>query len=261
MDREIACNTMCCQNVRNCSMLAILICDNDLAFLAKLRTAVESLFQSREMKVKIYCHPNPSKIGPQILKSIDIALLDIDFEDENYNGMDIAKTLRKERKDSIIMFVTNFIEYAPEGYKIQAFRYILKQQLGAELNWALDAAITQLNSVRETLKFQVSGEIVDIPLADILYLEVNQHNITLYTKTRPGSRVKNAYSFYAVLSDLENQLVDRGFLRIHKSYLVNMQYIVKFQCREVVLEDGIVLRSSEKKYVENKEKYLIWKGF
>lgn len=69
------------------------------------------------------------------------------------------------------------------------------------------------------------------------------------------------YNFYASLSELEERLERLGFLRIHKSYLVNMKYIKKFQCREALLTNGITLRVGEKSYMENKQKYLLWKGW
>ncbi len=69
------------------------------------------------------------EISTQILSSADIAFLDVDYSGKNYNGMDIARKLRSLRKDTVIIFVTNFIEYAPEGYEVQAFRYILKREI------------------------------------------------------------------------------------------------------------------------------------
>lgn len=259
--KEVCEQVTCCQIVRDNPMIGILICDDDLVFLERMHTFVAAFFRSKNIKVKIYTYLDAQKISPQIYKSVDIALLDVDFENECYNGMDIARLLRTYRKDSVIIFVTNFIEYAPEGYEVQAFRYILKRQLDSDLFQYLTLAISQLKCVRDTIKFQVNGEIFDVPLVDVLYLEVCQHNVTIFLKTGQSSKPHKAYSFYATLTDLEVQLSNRGFLRIHKSYLVNMQHITKFQCREVILSNGRSLRVSEKNYAENKKKYLLWKGW
>lgn len=262
MDTKKECEQVtCCRIVRDNPMIGILICDDDVVFLERMRTFVDAFFRSKNIKVKIHTYLDAQKISPQIYKSVDIALLDVDFENKCYNGMDIARTLRTYRKDSIIIFVTNFIEYAPEGYEVQAFRYILKRQLDSDLIQYLALAISQLKCVRDTVKFQINGEIFDVPLVDILYLEVCQHNVTIFLKADHSSKPHKAYSFYATLTDLEAQLSNRGFLRIHKSYLVNMQHITKFQCREVILSNGSSLRASEKNYAENKKKYLLWKGW
>ena len=97
---------------------------------------------------------------------------------------------------------------------------------------------------------------------DLLVIDLTGSNITISTSfTDKNWKTLKSYVFYASLSELENKLESHGFLRIHKSYLVNMKYISKFQCREALLENGSILRVSEKNYSENKRKYLLWKGW
>ena len=195
-----------------------------------------------------------------MLKGCDIALLDVDFECDSYNGMDVARKLRKFRSDAIILFITNFIEYAPEGYHVQAFRYILKSTLDSELIINLQEAIKELDKSKETFKVKINGEIINIPFERILYFEVHQHDITAYCKSEVRGQKHKVYIFRDVMANLESGLEIHGFLRIHKSFLVNMSHIKIFNCRGVTLTDGTNLRVGEKKYVEQKKKYLLWKG-
>lgn len=240
-------------------MLSILICDDDTTVLTAIRETTESVLEEFDKKARIHTFADASFISEQILSACDIALLDIDFDGAGYNGMDIARKIRSMRSDTVIIFVTNFIEYAPEGYEVQAFRYILKRDLLVDLKAILPLALKQLN--QETLPIQVNGEIIKVPLDDILYLEVQQHNVTVVMRKLTSERKQKEYSFYATLSDLEERLEPRGFLRIHKSYLVNMKHLKKFQCREATLDNGMTLRVGEKSYAENKQKFLLWKGW
>ena len=240
-------------------MLSILICDDDTTVLTAIRATTEIVLKEFDKKARIHTFTDATSISQQILSDCDIALLDIDFDGAGYNGMDIARKIRSLRSDTVIIFVTNFIEYAPEGYEVQAFRYILKRDLLADLKAILPLALKQLN--QETLPIQVNGEIIKIPLDDILYLEVQQHNVTVVTRKLTAERKPKDYSFYATLSDLGERLEPLGFLRIHKSYLVNMKHLKKFQCREATLDNGIILRVGEKSYAENKQKFLLWKGW
>lgn len=249
----------CCRYLGGNSMLNILICDDDTTVLTAIRAKTESVLKELDKKAKIHTFTDATSISEQILSGCDIALLDIDFDGAGYNGMDIARKIRSLRSDTVIIFVTNFIEYAPEGYEVQAFRYILKRDLQLDLTAILPLALKQLN--RETLPIQVNGEIIKISLDDILYLEVQQHNITVVTRKLTAERKQKEYSFYATLSDLEERLAHLGFLRIHKSYLVNMKHLKKFQCREATLDNGMTLRVGEKSYAENKQKFLLWKGW
>lgn len=240
-------------------MLSILICDDDISMVDKICTVTETILRNADKKAKIYTFTDAATISDQILAGCDIVLLDIDFEEVDYNGMDVARRLRSLRSDTVIIFVTNFIEYAPEGYEVQAFRYVLKRDVQADLNAILPLALKQLN--KETLPIQVNGEIIKIALEDILYLEVQQHNVTVVTTKLTPERKPKEYNFYATLSELEERLEPLGFLRIHKSYLVNMKHLKKFQCREATLDNGMTLRVGEKSYAENKQKYLLWKGW
>ena len=241
------------------TMLRILLCDDDIDIIDTMRSVTEATLKESNLKAKIYTYTDAKSISDQILSSCDIALLDIDFDRVEYNGMDLARKLRLLRSDVVIIFVTNFIEYAPEGYEVQAFRYLLKRNMYTDLKPILLLAFKQLN--RETLPIQVNGEVINIPLDDILYLEVQQHYVTAVTKKKTLDKKQKEYSLYASLSDIEERLESFGFLRIHKSYLVNMKYLKKFQCREAILENGVILRVGEKSYAEKKQKYLLWKGW
>lgn len=240
-------------------MLSIIICDDDIGMIDTMRSIVESVLEKSETKAKMYTFTDASTMSDQVLSSCDIALLDIDFDGAHYTGMDIARRLRSLRNDAIIIFVTNFIEYAPEGYEVQAFRYVLKRDIHNDLKPNLLLALDHLS--KETLSIQINGEIISIPLDDILYLEVQQHNVTAVTRKQTLDKKQKEYSFYASLSELEERLEPLGFLRIHKSYLVNMKHLKKFQCREALLDNGITLRVGEKSYAEKKQKYLLWKGW
>lgn len=247
------------RNIGGNSMLSILICDDDIGITNTMRSIVESVLLKSGKKARIHTFTDASLVSDQLLSGCDIALLDIDFEEAGYNGMDVARRLRTFSRDTIIIFVTNFIEYAPEGYEVQAFRYVLKRDIDTDLKAVLPLALNQLN--QETLPIQVNGEIIKVALDDILYLEVQQHSVTVVTRMLTSERKQKEYSFYATLSDLEERLEPLGFLRIHKSYLVNMKHLKKLQCREAILDNGMTLRVGEKSYAENKQKFLLWKGW
>jgi len=99
------------------TMLSILICDDDANMIAAMQTATESALKEANVKARIFTFLDASSVSEQILSSCDIALLDIDFDGASCNGMDIARKIRALGADTVIIFVTNFIEYAPAGYE------------------------------------------------------------------------------------------------------------------------------------------------
>lgn len=246
-------------NERGKHMFRILICDDDPVFLEFLRQEVRLALKRTKIKATIQLYQGMSDIPEELLRNCDIAFLDIDFSQERYTGIDIARRIRCFQKKAIIIFVTNYIEYAPEGYEVQAFRYLLKSEVHRKLDRYLSEAVSNLNSVQETFQISVSGEVINIPIEDILYIESNLHTVKIYIQKEEQSTIKT-YTYYATLSSVEEQLSTKGFLRIHKSYLVNMRHIRKYQCHEALLVNGVTLRVSEKNYAEQKKKYLLWKG-
>ena len=232
----------------------IIACDDDSTFLDAFRAKILDVFAKLNTNADIRLFTNFGELRDEQLAVCDIAFLDIDFVGHERNGLDIARRLREVNSRALIFFITNFIEYAPEGYEVQAFRYILKWDLDAVLGRYLMQALEKLSEAGDTLQLQTDGALLELPYSEILYLEVLGHSVSVVTETE-------TYTINASLSSFEQQLENHGFLRVHKSYLVNMRHIKKFQCRELTLSNGAVLRVSEKSYAEQKRKYLLWKGW
>lgn len=240
-------------------MFHIILCDDDAGYLKILRGRVSGFMQHNNMRAKIHTFTKMDEISNQLMKLCDIAILDIDFKGETYSGIDIARRLRTFRNDSVIVFVTNFIEYAPEGYEVQAFRYIMKQDIPKKLEIILDQAFKHLNADSENIRFQINGEVVDIPLHQILYIEAQLHTVKVFIIPPKKCGIRE-YSFYGSIGRLEQYLCDKGFLRIHKSYLVNAAHVKRYQCHSIELTSGVVLNASASRYAEQKAKYLLWRG-
>ena len=241
-------------------MVHILLCDDDALFCEKLKMNIVSVLDSLELKYKINVVNTGEEISDYLYSTCDILFLDIDLMSNNYNGMDVARKARSFRHDAVIVFVTNYIEYAPEGYEVQAFRYILKRDILAGNTGFINEAVERFKRVGQTFKINIEGEIIDLPTDNILYLTVQQHNILVVMKKQSSKKEHKTYCFRDSLTNVANKLEPQGFLRTHKSYLVNMKYIKKLQCRGLSLTDGTILPVGEKSYSEQKKKYLLWKG-
>lgn len=249
-----------CQSRKEPGVLRVIICDDDHEFLSSTKKKVEEILEKLGEKTVVHAFLEREAIGGATLASCDIALLDVDFCNKPYNGIDIAVELRALRDDAVIIFLTNFIEYAPIGYELNAFRYILKNQVTPLLDRYLPQAVSRLKETKETIKVQVNGEIIDIVIKRIHYIEVEQHNVSIHVLSNSQGTQERIYRINTSLSSLEKKLAPFGFLRIHKSFLVNMEYIKIFQCRKCLLKSGIQLRVSEKNYAERKKTYMEWKG-
>ena len=233
--------------------LQILLCDDDPDFLLEIQDELNRTLARLSMRAQIRAFTTPRDLTPELFASCDMLYLDIDFDNEDCNGIDIARRLRAVNRRALLFFVTNFIDYAPEGFEVQAFRYILKRDLRQLLERYFLQAVENLAEGLVALRLRDMEQTIDLPLEQIAYLEVMDHYVSIHT-------AQTAYTVAATLSGMERELERHAFLRIHKSFLVNMAHIRKFRSRECLLTDGTTLSVSEKNYSQQKQKYLLWKG-
>lgn len=234
------------------SNMKIILCDDDPDFLKELHREILRTLTKLNMSAEITAFHSPAELSAERLADCDMAFFDIDFETGDQNGIDIARKLRQVNSRGLIFFVTNYIDYAPAGYEVQAFRYILKRDMEQVLERYILQAMENLAEGKETLRLRDQEQTIDLPLEQVTYLEVMDHYVSIHV----GEKV---YTLGATLSSLEKELGIHGFLRIHNSYMVNMRFIYKFRSRECVLADGTALAVSAKNYSQQKEKYLMWK--
>ncbi len=240
---------------RGISMLRILLADDDSVFLSKMERLLTQYADRQQLNIQIGTYSRDD-LNNYLLKPYDIAFLDIDFGSRRGAGIDLARRLRQERADAVIIFVTNFVEYAPEGYELCAFRYLLKTDVDVKLELYFSEAVAHFSAKCEMISIQTGGELTNLSVDDILYLESEKHTVHIFMrdgKTGP-------YHCYASLQSFVQKLKPLGFLHIHKSYLVNMRHIKKLQCGEVLLESSTTLPVSQKNYADLKRTYLLWKG-
>lgn len=230
----------------------LLICDDEPAVVEQVSALLRDHCEKSGISAHFYPFSDPGAIKD--LSSYDLAFLDIDMGDSS--GIDLARSLRRETPGIVIVFLTNFIQYAPEGFEVQAFRYLLKRDMTEKLIPYFEAASKEVVQRKGILTISVHSEPIDIPVNHILYLEANLRVIIVHLIHDE----RTEYHFYSNLSDLSKKLEDLGFLRVQRSFLVNMEYIVQLQYEKVSLTGGIVLPSSAKNHKELKQHYLLWRG-
>lgn len=232
--------------------MKFLICDDDDLMLKKLSLLIKNSPENKCYSNKIIEITNPTDVN--IADEYDVAFLDIDMP--QMSGIDLARKIHEQWPNTVIIFITNYVQYAPDGYEVGAFRYLMKNQITEKLIDYLDLAIKERTKRLRVITIQINGERINVPVSNILYMESSARIITMHLI----ENVRPMYQFYGNMSDLAQKFEILGFLRVHKSYLVNMKYIEIFQCKRLEIKDGILIPSSERKYSELKQRYLTWEA-
>ncbi len=157
----------------------------------------------------------------------DLVLLDIEMP--GMNGVELAKRLRERNKLIQIIFITGFSEYIAEGYEVAALHYLIKPVSPKKLFSTLDRALEKQEIDGRKIVFKTSAETVQLLLYEIRYIEVMKNYITVYAE--------GSYTVKRTLKEIEREL-DERFLRVGRSYIVNLHYVSRVTRSEIFLRGG-----------------------
>lgn len=97
--------------------------------------------------------------------------------------------------------------------------------------------------------------IVKIPISNILYIESFKKKVVVHTRRWETE----SYEIKEGIGKIEQMLFDKGFLQIHKSYIVNMQHIIEMKNYKLSIEGGEKLNVSVKNWAQLFKVYNEWK--
>lgn len=196
--------------------------------------------------------------GEELLRSDsrpDILLLDIQMAGKN--GMETAREFRGNHKDTVLIFVTALEDYVFQAFDVGAFHYLVKPFDDIKFEEVLKNAAKQLedrkNEEAESTKHEPSlvvttgGKHITVDPEDIVYAEVFDRKVILHT-------LHEDIEYYGKMKELEAKIGD-DFYRPHRSYLVNLNYIRKYDASTIYLEKGQALIAKQN-YREFVKQYL-----
>lgn len=160
-------------------------------------------------------------------KDYDILLLDIEMAETD--GVTLARIVRKDNEAVQIIFITGYSDYIEEGYDVAALHYLLKPVRQDRLFQVLDRALEKLRRNERALTLELSGEVLRIPLYEILYLEVSRNYVTIHGK--------KDYRVKMTLGEFQ-PLLDQRFFRLGRSCILNLTRVERITRTEVTLRDG-----------------------
>ena len=212
--------------------LRIGVCDDESIIRKELMEFCEKFRSSNLIDFELVQFSS----GNDLLKykePIDILFLDIQMK--GINGLRTALKIRETNDSMIIIFVTGYRAFWQEGYKVRAFRYLLKPLKETDFMIALGDAINDLYK-NSKMVLGKDGNFFFIHLKDILYIECGNRSTLVRTKT-------NCFESVMTMTEWEKLLDNGDFYRVHKSYIVNMYYIDKIDDK-VTMDNGELVEVS-----------------
>ena len=174
-------------------------------------------------------------------------------------GVKTAETIWKAKQKCpglMLVYVSAYLEFALEGYTVNAYRYLLKRDIARTLPKCLDDLLAALTDQRKTLTVHHNRTETEIPLDQIYYLESDLRQINVY-----GDIARRPIcTYYGKIADLPPMLYENGFLQVSRSDVVNMKYVCGIRSYKMTLKNGVELSISRAGYAAIRSAYLEWKG-
>lgn len=219
------------------------VCDDEQQAAACISDKLRELYPGK-CEVKSYPDGN-SLLEDMRRESFDALFLDIGMP--LMDGMELAGKIREDDPYIKIVFVTNRTELAHMGYVYGAFRFVRKSNLEQELRETLYSLKECFNSFSDDLILKTPSGLVSKPVSGVRYFEVKGHTVTMVCDD-------GKVQVCGTMSEYDEMLEDRGFIRIHKSYLVNRRYIASCEKSDVKLTCGGLLPLSRNRVEDDKSK-------
>lgn len=152
----------------------------------------------------------------------DVMFLDISMP--KTSGMQLASALRTLKNPPAVVFVTAYSEHAAKAFDVDAVDYLVKPVETERLMQALDkvqllmGSAAAAKSSSERIPVEKGGRKILVPVDQIRYIEAKDDYSCIYTD-------EERYLSTISLAQLENKLSPHGFFRVHRSYIVNLEYV------------------------------------
>ncbi len=242
-------------------MINIGICDCSKDSREQLCKFIDIYFSSHSYSYNVLQFEDAKALVNYYENSIsEIDLLFVEIDLNKANGFEAIKLIRKIDENVSVVFNTSVTSYALKSFEVWPFYYNIKPMRYKTLLNIMDKFIKQHKNIREENLLVKNGKkFINLSYNEISYIE--SQNTTLKIHMNNYEILKT----YGKLDDIEKQLSNNRFLRCHKSFLINMDYVKSVEAYKftTIFGDTVSIKQRESSkikkmyydYITQKEKY------
>ncbi len=231
--------------------MRVMICDDEKGTCAELEQMVKTFALEKCIKLEVDVFFDGDILIEYLKteKAPDILFLDIEIPGKN--GVKVGKYIREKLKnpDMFLVYISSKKDYALELFQNQPFDFLVKPIKTERLLHIMEKIFNILDRSESNFEYKNQGNSYRIMYKDILYFQSNGRKVNIVMKE--GIR-----DFYGKLSEVQEACPESLFLRIHKSYLVNMHYVKEITYKWIKMTNGDVLDISKSNRVEIRRKVM-----
>lgn len=228
-------------------MYKVAICEDEKIQLHTTAKIFGDIQQKEGIKFEVDMFSSGEALIENGYEDYDIIILDIQMKE--MSGIETAQVIRKTNEKVNIIFVTGIEQYWPEGYSVNAYRYILKP-INREAFYKIIMELINKKLKKESfITLKKEGGLEKVLVSDIHYLAIDQRKVRIYTNI-------GMYMSNVSLGEWNEKLLPYGFANPHTSYLVNFKYVKSITKEKVIMTNGDTVYVSQRKYKEFKDRFI-----
>lgn len=179
---------------------------------------------------------------------LDILFLDIELI--QMSGIEVGNYIRNQLDDMgmQIIYISGKASYAQQLFKTQPLDFLVKPISQSQIRDVLEMALKVIKRKKERFEFQQGKNYYYVPMGDIVYLGSEGRKVKIVT-------LKETFECYGRLREVAQRLPE-DFIVIHKSYIVNKEYIFRYTYEMVELVNGTILAISPANRKQIRERLL-----
>lgn len=229
----------------------VAVCDDEKAALRIVSGAIVSAFEAHGATAEVELFDRPRALLDKMAsRSFDLLFLDIDMPD--MNGLTLGRQLRRNNNMIDIIYISNREDLVFDALRVNPKGFIRKNRFLQDVPGVIDAYFASRPSEPDqTLMIRDRDQISYVSVSELMYIEGAGKTQMLHLLGR-----REPLALHRQMQALEEELVSKGFIRIHKGYLVNYRFIRRISDTAVALTNGESLPMSRRKAQETRSLYM-----
>lgn len=229
-------------------MIKIALIDDEKEVLEIIKSKIESIDNLGEkISIDTYIDVNQALNKIEGATKYDIIFSDIDMK--ILNGIRFGEILKNRYPDICLIFITSYVEFAAQSYAINAYQYILKNEIDKRLPGIFRGIVRKIQLEREKYRIiKTNNDIRKLFYKDIIYIKKMKS-----AKYVQYFTVCGVYRERITLEKVIEEINDNNFVLIERGYVVNIKHIIRMNGNTIYLNNGEEVVISRARFQEVKK--------
>lgn len=189
--------------------MRVVVVDDEKKMRDEIADYLKTFEKEQKVSVIAQVYESPEDFLEHYQKDADLILLDVEMP--GMDGISLARRIRQDDKEVLLMFITNMAQYALHGYEVEAIDYVIKPLGYQEFALKMKKAMRYMGRhEKKQMMLQTTDGIQPVAIEDILYVEVIRHYLQYHTTGQ-------VYEVRGAMKEAEEELERYHFVRCNQS--------------------------------------------